>query len=403
MKITKKLSIIMLILVLSLSLVLVGCSTEELDSYSSDTGRVTDDDTSSTDSSSSSSSSTENNDVGSSVVIESVSVGTTSDLVTTIAEVRDSVVDITSTLSSGTSMGSGVIISVSDNYAYIVTCNHVVEDAQSIYITNTSGDSYTATFVGGLGDQDVAVLRIAAYSDICVATIRSLDDAPLQLGEDTIIIGNPLGTLGGSISTGIVSGLERYVSVNNTTLELIQTDAAINSGNSGGGMFDSNGSLIGIINAKASGDSVDNIGFAIPIDSVIEIASSIITTANDSSNAYGGLGYMEGKFLLDITTSTYTENYTNYYLYVSEVSEYGCAYGQLEVGDYIYSINGYTVTETTSIDAILSSLSIGDTVTISLIRLTTTYTGFWGNQQTTTQEDLTVTITLTQYVYGYIA
>ncbi len=403
MKFTKKIVVIVLAIVMVLTFTLIGCSDDSVDSVYNDSGRVTDDTT--TDSSTSSGSSsttttTPNYDSGSDVVFNTVTTGTSNDLVTTIANIKDSVVEIYATLSNGSSAGSGVIVSASDNYVYILTCNHVVENAVSIEVVNTSGDSYNATFVGGLEDQDIAVIKIAKYDGATIASIRSLDDAPLQLGETTIIIGNPLGILGGSVSTGIISGLDRTVSVNNYSMNLIQTDAAVNSGNSGGAVFDENGSLIGIINAKATtssdGTTIDNIAFAIPIDWASEIAASIISTSNDANNQYGGLGYYEGKFVLGITTYLYTGTSGSCFI-VTAINEYGFLADMIQVDDQIYEINGITVTSSSSMSTLLSGLEIGDTLTLKLYRKTSfTFSG-------STYTDIEVTATVAQYVYGYVA
>ncbi len=398
----KRISIIVLALVLILSFTLVGCSTDGLDSIFNEDGRVTDDTTTDTNGNSNNTPTTTapNADTGSDVIFNTVTVDTSDDLVTTVAKIKDSVVEIYATLSNGRSAGSGVIVAESDNYVYILTCNHVVEGAIKTEVVTTAGDTYTATFVGGLDDQDIAVIKIQKYAGAVVANIRDLKEAELQLGETTIIIGNPLGVFGGSISTGIISGLNRSVTVNNNKLNLIQTDAAVNSGNSGGAVFDKNGSLVGIINAKATtnsdGTSVDNIAFAIPIDWATEIASDLIKTANDPNNAYGGLGYLKGKFVLGITSYLYTGD-TGSCFVVESINQHGFLANKIKVNDQIYEINGIKVTSTSSMSKILATVKIGDTLTLKVNRRTST--GFL----TSTTESVTISATITQYVYGYTA
>lgn len=141
--------------------------------------------------------------------------------------------------------GSGVIISKD---GYIITNNHVVEDANSITVTTYDNKQYNATLVGTDPASDIAVIKIDADEELSAATVG--DSSKLQAGDTAVVIGNPLGTLGGTVTDGIISSPSREMVINNQSMELIQTNAEINSGNSGGGLFDGNGNLVGIVNAK---------------------------------------------------------------------------------------------------------------------------------------------------------
>ena len=171
--------------------------------------------------------------------------------------------------------GSGFIIS---DDGYIVTNYHVIEDAASIKVTTYSGESYSATVIGYDESNDVAVLKIEAEG-LSPVVIGNSDN--MNVGDSVVAIGNPLGELTFSLTAGAVSALDREITLSSgVTMDLIQTDCAINSGNSGGALFNLYGEVIGITNAKysssGSGASIDNIGFAIPINSVMNIVESII-------------------------------------------------------------------------------------------------------------------------------
>lgn len=178
----------------------------------------------------------------------------------------------------GAASGSGFIVS---DDGYILTNYHVVQDAESITVTTYSDDSYDAELIGYDESSDIAVLKIDAQ-DLDPVTIG--DSGALRVGDEVLAIGNPLGELTFSLTGGMISALDREVTVSNgVTMDLIQTDCAINAGNSGGALFNMYGEVIGITNAKYSGSgsgsqaSIDNIGFAIPISRVFYIVESIMT------------------------------------------------------------------------------------------------------------------------------
>ncbi|MDR2266745.1 MAG: trypsin-like peptidase domain-containing protein [Christensenellaceae bacterium] len=210
--------------------------------------------------------------------------GTDSSLVQVVESVSSSVVDVIVKIktsgrygTTSTSSGSGVIISYDEEYSYILTCFHVIENFSSIQIRLANQDLYVAEYLGGVSSEDIAVVRIKK-TGLTTAQIRKVETSPVKLGEDVIVIGNPLGTLGGTVTRGIIGGLAREIVVDGQNMTLLQTDASINSGNSGGGMFDINGLLIGIVDAKMVGTDVEGLGFAIPIEKAMESAMQVFDT-----------------------------------------------------------------------------------------------------------------------------
>lgn len=195
--------------------------------------------------------------------------------------------------------GSGVILS-SDGY--ILTCAHVVDGADTVTVTTSDGTEYDAEVVGSDTADDIAVLKIDA-TDLTAAVIGDSDAA--SVGETVYADGNPGGTLSGTITEGIVSALNREITVETDsgeaiTLNVIQTSAAVSPGSSGGGLFNDQGELIGVVNAKSSDTSDEGLGFAIPINDAISIAKNIIengafsvseSTNNVSSDMTGGAAW----------------------------------------------------------------------------------------------------------------
>ena len=270
--------------------------------------------------------------------------------------------------SEAAASGSGFIIS-SDGY--IVTNYHVVEDGDSDGITVTLYDdtTYDATLVGYDSSNDVAVLKIDA-TDLSPVVLGDSDT--LSVGDMVVAIGNPLGELTFSLTQGVVSALDREVTVSSdssgssVTMNLIQTDAAINSGNSGGPLFNEYGEVIGITNAKYSSSSsseasIDNIGFAIPINTVKSIIESIIEN-----------GYVEKPYLgVTLQTYSYTndegETITGAMIYSVE-SDSAAEEAGLQRGDLITAIDGEEITSSTDATTAVSSHAAGDVITITIDR-----------------------------------
>ena len=196
-----------------------------------------------------------------------------------VEKVADSVVDVSVQSSnrqfggnaySVMSAGSGVVYSKD---GYIITNNHVVKEASKIIVTLKNENKYVANIVGTDADNDVAVLKIDANN---LSPVEIEDYSKVKLGEETIVIGNPLGELSGTITDGVVSALNRAVTVDGKKMNLMQTCAEINEGNSGGGVFDREGKLIGIVIAKTAGNEVEGLGFAIPVNTVEKSVKNII-------------------------------------------------------------------------------------------------------------------------------
>ena len=209
----------------------------------------------------------------------------TKTLADVVEEVEESVVTVTA---KNKGSGSGVMIAKSEteNSIYIFTCLHVVEGVSSGNISVTTFDGITrpAVAVGADIDTDIAVLRIAYFAGATVASIRAISDlgdgedfSVLRRGESVFLIGNPLGTLEGSVASGIISATRRTITISEQNYSVIQTDAAVNPGNSGGPLFDETGLLIGIINAKTAGTTVEGIGYAIPIDDAISVLTRLLS------------------------------------------------------------------------------------------------------------------------------
>ncbi len=179
-----------------------------------------------------------------------------------------------------TSVGSGVIIYSDDSSLYMVTNYHVVEDATTLSVTFVDDSTYEAELCGYDENRDIAVIRVSAaslsaetLSSITTASIGSSDD--LSVGEQVVAIGNALG-YGQSVTTGIVSAVNRTVDSGTSSNTYLQTDAAINPGNSGGALFNMNGELVGINTAKISTTGVEGMGYAIPISEVLELIGSLM-------------------------------------------------------------------------------------------------------------------------------
>lgn len=255
--------------------------------------------------------------------------------------------------------GSGVIISKD---GYIITNNHIVEGATSITVKTSDGTEYAATLVGTDSKSDIGVIKVEA-DNLTPATIG--DSSTISVGDTAVVIGNPLGTLGGTVTDGIISATDREISINNETMNLIQTNAAINSGNSGGGMFDANGNLIGIVNAKdsgttSSGTTIEGLGFAIPINDAMNVAKQLIES-----------GQVTDRPTIGVTLQTITKDYGNYKagLYIADVSKgSGAEAAGLQPGDQIVGADGTEIASYTELSKILRNKHVGDILTLTIVR-----------------------------------
>ena len=284
-------------------------------------------------------------------------------------EVADSVVEITTEVVQTSNFygqyvaqgaGSGVIISED---GYIVTNNHVIEDASNITVTLRSGESYKADLVGTDADVDIALIKIDATG---LTTAIFGDSDTIEVGDKSVIIGNPLGTLGGSVTEGIISALDRSIVIDGKTMHLMQTDAAVNPGNSGGGMFNGQGELIGIVVAKSGSSEIDNIGFVIPINNVLNILGDLKQYGYVRGKADTGMSFV------DITNQMYAWYYygsSSTGVYSSSVDRgSNAANAGFSAGDRVISVDGKKVSSSSDISSIIAEHSAGDTITFELER-----------------------------------
>lgn len=274
-----------------------------------------------------------------------------------ISDCMNSVVSIDTLVQSVTAgSGSGVVIS-SDGY--IITCNHVVEGAEEILVYLNDGSEYDATLIGTDSVTDIAVIKVEG-SDFAYAEIGS--SSSLNVGDGVYAIGNALGVLSNTVTDGIVSGLDREITVEGQSMTLLQTSAAINSGNSGGGLFLESGALIGIVNAKSAGSTIDGLGFAIPIDIAIPVVNDLIEQ-----------GFVSGRPFLGVSTQdvSYGAGFFARYTYpmVTSVSAgSAAAIGGIQENDIITSVNGTAVSSGDELRTLIATFSIGDTVTVTVVR-----------------------------------
>ena len=285
-----------------------------------------------------------------------------SDVSDIVEKCKDSVVEITTeSASSGNSIfgqyvsqgaGSGVIISKD---GYIVTNNHVVSGATSLKVTTTDGTEYDASVVGKDSQTDLAVIKVDA-NNLQAATLGDSDI--LQVGDPAIAIGNPLGELGGTVTTGIISATDRQITIDDETMTLLQTDAAINPGNSGGGLFNADGNLIGIVNAKESSTGIEGLGFAIPITPAQDIITELMQNGSVTSRP-----------ALNVSLYDYTSNNQGQYskyedgCYIVQIVKNGAAdKAGLKQNGRILSFDGEQIQSTSDVKNVLKKHKIGDTI-----------------------------------------
>lgn len=255
--------------------------------------------------------------------------------------------------------GSGVIFTAD---GYIITNNHVIEGAQQIKVKLSDDTEYTAKLIGTDSQSDIAVLKIDA-TGLTPAVLGDSDS--VQVGELSIAVGNPLGTLSNTATDGIISGLDREVTVQGNTMRLMQTSAAVSPGNSGGGLFNANGELVGIVNAKSTGEYAEGLGFAIPINTAKQVAQDLIEN-----------GYVTGRPALGITVISISDAQTamqygvsSFGVYVQNVtSGSGADKAGMKVGDRIVSVGSQLVESTSDVTNALKDLNAGDVVEVQVDR-----------------------------------
>lgn len=285
-----------------------------------------------------------------------------------VNKTADSVVEITTeTVTTGifaqqfinSGAGSGVIV---DTAGFIVTNHHVVDGATKVSVTLRDGTSFDAKVVGSDAELDVALLEIDP-GNVKLTAATFGDSDTIMVGQRTVAIGNPLGQLGGSVTEGIISALNRDVVIDGQTMSLMQTDTAINPGNSGGGLFDQNGNLIGIVNAKSSGSEIEGLGFAIPINDVINVIGDL-----------SEFGYVRGRVSLGMT---FIDVDSEQLAWMYGLDEMGCYIYSVEKntnadnagftsGDRVISVNGQEVTDSDDVENIIKDCAVGEEVTFKV-------------------------------------
>ena len=267
--------------------------------------------------------------------------------------------------------GSGIIISKTDDELLILTNNHVIEGAEALTVQFVNGKNVDATVKGTSDRRDVAVISVR-LSDLDSETAEAIriatmgNSSDLKVGNGIIAIGNALG-YGQSVTTGVVSALDREVTIDGKTTKMIQIDAAINGGNSGGALLNSAGEVVGINSAKysssgsASQASIEGMGFAIPISDVSELIENLMNGKEDTSDAQIGIeGYM-------ITESQSKYNNSPVGFYISKIVEgSGADKAGLEMGNIITKINGKEVKDVSDITNVVYGAKKGDKVTLTI-------------------------------------
>ena len=264
---------------------------------------------------------------------------------------------------TGAAAGSGFVITED---GYILTNYHVIDGANSIKVTFDNGKEYTATYVGGEEKNDIAVIKVDATGLTPVVIGKSSD---MLVGEQVTTIGNPLGELTFSESTGIISALDRSITMSDgRQMNMIQTDCAINSGNSGGPLFNSHGEVIGIVSAKyssgsnSSSASVEGLGFAIPMDDVASMVSDLVKN-----------GYVTGKPIMGISVADVDESVTSYGVpqgaIIRVVTPDLCgAKAGLQAGEIVTKIDNTDVTSASDLTSAIGNYKPGDKVTLTIFR-----------------------------------
>ncbi len=262
--------------------------------------------------------------------------------------------------------GSGFVIS---DDGYVLTNFHVIEGADSVTVTMYDNTTYEAELIGYDESNDIAVLKMDA-ANLTPVILGNSDS--LQVGDSVVAIGNPLGELTFSLTSGAVSALDRTVTMsNNISMDLIQTDCAINSGNSGGALFNLYGEVVGITNAKYSGSgsgaSIDNIGFAIPINTVRSIVQSLI------ENGYISKPYI-GVTVGDVSQDAQTYGLPQGAAVRSVVEDGPAAKAGLQANDIVTAINGQEISSGNDLVKAVAEVAVGDTLELKVFRQNETLT-----------------------------
>ena len=377
MKRKRILIVLIMTLVLSFTTILTGCVTPNIINNKSTTTEVT--------------SKTE------SVAVSYVSTDSKvySSTAEVVAAVADTVVEISTEsvvtswgrqyISSGA--GSGVIIAVADNTYYIVTNNHVIEGVKNITVTTRDGVTYEGALFATDDSADIAVVSIESNTELSVAVIGNSDD--LQIGEDLIAIGNPLGSLGGTVTKGILSATGRSIVIGDYQMTLLQTDTAINPGNSGGGLFNMKGELIGVVNAKTAEEEIEGICFAIPINIAKKVFSDLLEYGYILGRSTFNIEVAEGSISSRVMSSQATT-----IVYVTSLNANSSE--NFKQYDMIYKINGVEITSLLDYNIAMSKINAGDTVEVEVYRGSISQS-FWSSGISFADEVTKFTTTAKQY------
>jgi serine protease Do len=251
--------------------------------------------------------------------------------------------------------GSGVIISPD---GYIVTNHHVIENSTSVTVRLHDGTEYPAVLVGSDRQTDLAVLKVEGSG---LPAIEFADSDAIAVGQPVVAIGNPLGSLGGTVTEGIISAKDREIVLDQDEMTLLQTSAAINPGNSGGGLFNSDSRLVGVVNAKFSADDIEGLGFAIPANTVEFVVSELREN-----------GYVTGRPSLGISV---VDVNTRDALYYYRVNDYGVYVQETDSrdhplwpGDRLIQIGGEKITASSDVKRAISHSSVGDSIPVVVQR-----------------------------------
>lgn len=282
---------------------------------------------------------------------------------------------------SGT--GSGVVYEVTENAAYIITNNHVIEDAHELEVSLYDGQTVSGELIGTDALTDIAIVKISGNFDIEPVNIG--DSSALRSGDQVYAIGNPLGLdLSGTVTQGIVSAVNRSIEVSTSAgeweIEVIQTDAAINPGNSGGALINANGELVGINSLKVSEDGVEGLGFAIPVNQVTTIVDEL-TANGEVVRPYVGVGLASLDEVSPYYLQSLPEGITEGVIIGSLDENSAAALAGLEKADIITALNGTVITDPSAFrNYLYTEVTVGD-------KLIITY--YHGGEQRTAEITLT--------------
>lgn len=256
--------------------------------------------------------------------------------------------------------GSGVIISED---GYIITNTHVIGDATSIIVRLHNDKEFTATIIGADVTTDIAVIKIEV-TGLTPITFGNSDN--IVIGQTVVAIGNPLGELGGTVTSGIISAKDRELTINNQNMNLLQFSAAVNPGNSGGGLFNLDSELIGIVNAKNSSAGIEGLGFAIPSNDALDIATQLIENGKVTGRPQLGVSVVE------ILNTSDIYNYVSepIYPFLDTVGIYvvDATTPHLFLGDKIIAIDGQSINTYDDLKNIINKKQVGDVVSVTISR-----------------------------------